>query len=282
MATVQVNGVQLGYDEAGTGPTVVLVHSALGDRRMWDGPFHDLARDHRVIRYDWRGMGESADASGDVAHHEDLLGLLDALDVEQAALAGCSMGGAYCVDVALTAPDRVTALALICAGLSGHRWPDSMLTPARKLIYAAVPAERLAAYSARTAEWVDPADVTAMAEAQLRLMMVGPDRAVEDLDPAAWRKAVELCELVFQREWTGPAVALRELDPPATGRLAEVRAPTLVIKGLADVPEIQQVSDRLATEIAGAERVELPAGHLPSIESPAAVTTALRAFLGER
>jgi pimeloyl-ACP methyl ester carboxylesterase len=282
MATVQVNGVQLGYDEAGAGPAVILVHAALGDRRMWDGQFHELARRNRVIRYDWRGMGESDDAAGDVAHHEDLLGLLDALEVERAALVGCSMGAAYSVDVALTAPDRVSALALICAGLSGHRWPDSMLTRARELIYAAVPAERLAAYSARTAERVDPADVTAMAEAQLRLMMVGPDRAVEDLDPAAWRKAVELCELVFRREWTGPAVALRELEPPATGRLAELRTPTLVIKGLADVPEIQQVSDRLATEVAGAERVELPAGHLPSIESPAAVTAALRAFLGER
>lgn len=73
--------------------------------------------------------------------------MLDALGIERAALVGCSMGGAYSVDVALAAPERVTALVLIASGLSGHEWPAEMGALARERILAAVPADRLARYA---------------------------------------------------------------------------------------------------------------------------------------
>lgn len=279
MAMVRVNGVRLAYDEAGVGPTVVLVHAALADRRMWEHQYRSLAADHRVIRYDWRGYGESDDAAGEFAYHEDLLGLLDALDVDRATLVGSSMGGAYALDVALSDPQRVTSLGLICAGLSGHQWPPEMLEQARERVHSAVPANRLQHYANHTAERVDPADVAAMAAAQVDLMVVGPDRDRRDLDPEVWGLAVAMCERVFEREWSGPPATPREPDQPAKARLAEVAVPTLVLAGSADVPAVRAVSTLLAGGIVGARRIDLPSGHLPPIECPARVTEILSEFL---
>ncbi|RIQ10893.1 alpha/beta fold hydrolase [Jiangella rhizosphaerae] len=283
MPSVRVNGVDLAYDDAGSGPVVVLVHGALGDRRMWDHQFAALASRHRVVRYDWRGHGESGDAAGEFAHHADLLGLMDALGIERAALAGNSYGGAYALDVALAAPERVTSLTLIASGLSGHEWPAEMLRFASERVLAAVPAERLQRYRDRTAGHVDPADVAAMAEAQLRLMVTGPKREPSDLDPDVWDRATTMCRLVFEREWGGPASTELGARPPAKGRLHEVTTPTLVINGLADLPWIQDVSDLLGTSIPGAERVDLDdTGHLPQLERPAEVTALLTNFLAGR
>jgi pimeloyl-ACP methyl ester carboxylesterase len=171
------------------------------------------------------------------------LALLDALKVERAVLVGCSMGGAYAVEAALAAPERV------------------------------------ALYRAKAAP-VDPADAGAMAEAQVLWQVAGPDRVREDLAPKVWEAAVEMCQGAFTRLWSGPPAAERHLDPPAKGRLAEVEAPTLVVNGLADVPGIQEVSGLLAGGIPGASRLDLPdTGHLPPLERPHEVTAALHGFL---
>ncbi|MFC1430339.1 alpha/beta fold hydrolase [Streptacidiphilus sp. N1-3] len=280
MATVLVGDAEFGYDEAGSGPAVLLVHAGLADRRMWDHQFRALSADHRVIRYDWRGYGGSADARGEVARHEDLLALMDALAVDRAALVGCSYGGAHALDAALAAPDRVRALALVCSGLSGYAWSPETVELMRRGVRAAVPAERLRAYADRTAERVDPADVAAVAEANVRLMVVGPDRDPAELDPGVLERARAMCRGVFAREWNGPAFTEREPQRPALGRLAEIGAPTLVVNGLADLSAIQEIAGILVGGIAGARRIDLPAtGHLPPLERPEQATAALADFL---
>jgi pimeloyl-ACP methyl ester carboxylesterase len=278
-----IDDLKIAYEE--TGPradTVVLVHAGVADMRMWDHQFAALAETHRVIRYDWHGHGLSADAEGEVCHHEDLLAVMDALHVERAALVGASMGGAYAVEAALAAPSRVSALALISSGLAGHQWPREMMEQAAERVHTSVPADRLARYRAGTAEHVDPADVRAMAEAHTLWQVAGPDRDRAALSDEVWEAAVEMCRLVFERSWTGSRATERQLSPPATTRLHEIAAPTLVINGLSDVPGIQQVSDLLTAGIPGARRIDLPeTGHLPPVEHPAEVTRALTTFLRE-
>ncbi|MDF2709722.1 MAG: alpha/beta fold hydrolase [Nonomuraea muscovyensis] len=275
----------IAYDEAGraTGAcadAVVLVHAGVADRRMWEHQFRTLAREHRVIRYDWRGHGESRDPGPEVCHHEDLLAVLDALQVRRAVLVGCSMGGGYAVEAALAAPGRVAGLALIGSGLPGHPWPDEMLAQARERVHSSVPADRLARYRDGTARHVDPADVLAMARAHTLWQVAGPDRGRADLADEVWEAAVEMCRLVFHRMWTGPRATERHLDPPAARRLSEIAVPALVVNGRSDVPGIQAVSGLLAEGIAGARRLDLPrTGHLAPLERPSEVTEALTAFL---
>ncbi|MEV6039473.1 alpha/beta hydrolase [Nonomuraea sp. NPDC052116] len=278
-----IDDVKIAYEEAGPATplgTVVLVHGGTTDMRLWEHQFHALAERYRVIRYDWRGHGRSGDAEGEVCHHEDLLAVMDALGVERAALVGNSMGGAYATEVALAAPSRVAALALISSGLAGHPWPQEMLDQARERVHSSVPADRLARYRAGTADHVDPADVRAMAEAHTLWQTAGPDRGRDALSDEVWESSVEMCGLVFERSWNGPRSTERHLVPPAVTRLPEITAPTLVINGLSDVPGIQQMSDLLSAGIPAARRIDLPAtGHLPPLERPMEVTEALTAFL---
>ncbi|MEU4248359.1 alpha/beta hydrolase [Amycolatopsis sp. NPDC026612] len=274
MATFEVNGTAFGYDEAGEGPAVVLLHAAIGDRRMWDAQFTELAAGHRVIRYDRRGFGETGGESGEHAHYEDLLALLDARGIEQAALVGASMGGACALDAALAAPERITRLVLLGSGLTGHTWPDHMLA---ELGAAAVPADRLARYRAREGD-VDPADVRAMAEANIRYLVAGPGREVSVLPAGMVALVREMCEQVYRHDWTAPQWT--ERIPDTRHRPADITTPALVVIGTADAPGLVELSAHLAESLPRAELVELGGtGHLPSMERPDAVIALLRKFL---
>ncbi len=278
---IDTGTTRLAYDEDGSGPAVVFVHAGLADRRMWDHQFSHLARAHRVVRYDWRGHGGSADHEGPVTHHEDLLALMDALGIDRAALVGASYGGAYCADAALAAPERVTGLALVCPGLSGHEWPEVFTREARKMVLGAVPHERLEVYRAGHAD-PDPGDVAAMAEAQARFMVLGPGRVPEDVPTEAWDLSLLMLRELFARRWSGPVCSTLWPDPPAKGRLERITAPTLVVKGLSEIPQIQEVADLYAKGVPGARLLELPdTGHLPSVERPGELTAALAEFLAD-
>jgi pimeloyl-ACP methyl ester carboxylesterase len=279
MAMIDTGTTRLAYDEAGSGPAIVFVHAGVADRRMWDHQFTAFARTHRVVRYDWRGHGGSADHEGPVAHHEDLLALMDALGIERAVLVGASFGGAYCADAALAAPERVEALALVCPGMSGHEWPEAFTREARKMVLGAVPHERLEVYRAGRAE-ADPGDVAAMAEAQARFMVLGPGRLPEDMPTEAWDLTLLMLRELFARQWSGPVRTTLWPERPAKERLGEIAVPTLVVKGASEIAQVREVADLYAKGVPGARLLEMPdTGHLPSVERPGELTAALGEFL---
>lgn len=281
MDHVAVAGSHLAYEETGDGPAVVLCHAGIADHRMWAHQVRALAAGHRTVAHDWRGAGASGPARGDFAHHEDLLALLDALDVERAVLVGASMGAGYALEVALAAPDRVAGLVLVSPGICGYDWPASFAQASRAAVGGAVPAERLAAYGAGSADRVLDEDVRAMAQAQARFTVAGPTRGSDDVDPEVWALAVEMLAGIYAREWAERPDLDREPDPPAAGRLAEVSAPTLVVNALLDVPEIRAVADLVHAGVPGARRVDVAdAAHLSPAERPEQVDAAITAFLG--
>ena len=55
-----VNGTELYYEVAGTGHPFTLIHGLLLDRRSWDDQFEVFAQQYKVLRYDLRGWGDSA------------------------------------------------------------------------------------------------------------------------------------------------------------------------------------------------------------------------------
>jgi pimeloyl-ACP methyl ester carboxylesterase len=281
VAKIRVGSGDIAYDEAGSGLPVILVHAGLADRRMWEHQFWSLAASHRVIRYDWRGRGQSDDVTdGEVSHHEDLLALMDALDLDQAILVGASMGGGYALNAALTAPERIRGLALICAGLTGYAWRQATVEQFQQSVSPAL-AARCQRYADRSAARVDPADIEAMAEANVRLMVVGPDRERADFDPLVLQEALNMCQGVFARDWSGPTFQERQPEPSPLDRLDEITVPALVVSGRYDLGGVQEIADLLTEGIKGAERIDLDTGHLPSIEQPSEVSAALVRFLEE-
>ena len=85
-----VNGTKLYYEAAGSGRALVLLHGGAVDRRAWDDQFSDFAKHYRVIRYDLRGSGKSANPVEPFSNTEDLFALLKFLKVDKAHLLGIS------------------------------------------------------------------------------------------------------------------------------------------------------------------------------------------------
>ncbi len=117
MPRIAANDLTFHYQQAGSGPDVVLIHGLTGDLSIWFlcQAMGVLARTHRVTAYDLRGHGYSDTPAANYTSADqatDTLAIMDALGVEKAALVGHSFGGVVAVHAAVLAPERVTALVL--------------------------------------------------------------------------------------------------------------------------------------------------------------------------
>jgi pimeloyl-ACP methyl ester carboxylesterase len=86
---IEVDGGQLYYEVAGEGETIILVHDGLLHHETWNLQFDDLAKDHRVIRYDRRGYGKSPAPEEPFSPVEDLDAVFQQLRVKKALLMPC-------------------------------------------------------------------------------------------------------------------------------------------------------------------------------------------------
>src|SRR5215471_34989 len=120
MPTVDVNGARLWYDEAGHGQPVLLLHGGLGDSGLWEPVVPFLAGRFRTIRTDLRFFGRSTGPAVPWSWEKDVVGVLDALEIERTALVGLSLGGKLALDIALAHPQRLWAVAGVAPGLGGH------------------------------------------------------------------------------------------------------------------------------------------------------------------
>ena len=79
---------------SGPGPTLLLVHAGIADRRMWDDQVDPFAEaGWTVVRADLPGFGETPPPAGPVALWATLRDLLERLGVDRAVVVGCSLGG---------------------------------------------------------------------------------------------------------------------------------------------------------------------------------------------
>jgi pimeloyl-ACP methyl ester carboxylesterase len=119
---VVVDGVNLQYLEAGSGPPLLLVHGHEQSATSWRWVIPVLARTHRVLALSLPGHGDSAPAVGGYAPGADLAPLvadfLDTLGVGPLHVVGNSVGGAVALRLALADPARIRTLTLVdSAGL---------------------------------------------------------------------------------------------------------------------------------------------------------------------
>ena len=119
---IEVGGTRIRYLVLGEGETnVILVHGFGGDLDTWLFNHETLARERTVYALDLPGHGQSGKqvVDGSVAGMTRVLrDFMDALAIPSTALVGHSLGGAIALQAALSYPDRVTSVALICsAGL---------------------------------------------------------------------------------------------------------------------------------------------------------------------
>ncbi len=114
---VDVGGHRLRVRDLGQGPRCYLcLHGLLDTLEVWSRLEPELAAHGRLVLVDQRAHGESDAPPGPYRREElaaDVIGLLDALEIQRAVLVGHSMGGIVAMTTALSAPERVEALVLL-------------------------------------------------------------------------------------------------------------------------------------------------------------------------
>jgi len=235
-------------DTGGTGDPLVLLHPGIMDSTIWDR-LVPLLGDHRVVRFDRRGFGRSPVATEQFQAMADLVAVLDHLDATRAHLVGNSMGGETSLALAVTAPERVASMTLLCPGIGGYPWPDP--TPEEQELYT----RYMTAKEAR--------DVGTLVEIGL----------------AEWCRSGTDDYLTEQmRRSTEAGFAQDDLEQPNPEQwdlLHQITAPTTVIAGALDPADSLQASLDLAEKIPAAELVRLDVDHLPQYRDPAAVADAV-------
>ncbi|MFL1432679.1 MULTISPECIES: alpha/beta fold hydrolase [unclassified Nocardiopsis] len=250
-------GGRLWAEHSGSGRPVVLLHGAGMDSRLWDDVAPELARHHQVFRFDARGLGCSTTPERPFSDVEDLRAVLDHFGLRRASLVGLSMGGETALDFALAYPDRVEALGLVGSSVGGHVWPEDPDSAA----YDAARRERDAEELARLelSVW-----------APLGRTAPGGELIEEMVDDNSHRR------IVSERYCTPSP------HPDAEARLGDIAAPTLVVHGDHDHPEIAVIAKRLVAGIPGARGQVIPGtDHYLPLRAPERLTELLLAHLSE-
>jgi len=257
MATIKLDTCTIHYELDGpsAAPVLVLSNSLGTTMDMWAPQLDALRWKFRLLRYDTRGHGKSSVIPGPYSIEQlgrDVLGMLDALDIERAHFCGISMGGLTGLWLGVHAPKRLNKLIV----------SDS-------------------AARVGTAEgW------------QARAHLVRSEGMAEVADGAASRwftphfiqKQPERVDMLLKQLRNSPqagyaaccdALALADLRT----EIKHIKAPTLVIAGTHDPVTTLEDAQFIASHVAGAQLVQLDASHLSNVEAADAFTEAVLKFL---
>ena len=117
MPYAQSNGINLYYEERGTGEPLLLIMGITAPGSVWEKHVAFWEPHFRCILFDNRGVGRSDKPAGPYSSAQmadDSAGLLDALNIPKARVAGVSMGGIIAQQLALRHPEKVQSLLLMC------------------------------------------------------------------------------------------------------------------------------------------------------------------------
>ena len=235
-------------------PPLVLLNSIGTDMGLWDAAMPHLIPDFRVLRIDNRGHGASDAPKGDYTLSDmaaDTVAAMVAAGIDQAFVAGVSLGGMIAMQTALDHPERTAALAVICsaAQMDPEAWQQRIDT-VREQGMAAI------------------ADM-AMAR------FLSPDFARSQPQVAAGLRAGLLG--MSAGGYAGAGAAIRDMT--LGDRIAQIDVPSLVVTGSADVSTPYEPSGRLLVDtIPDTSHVELDCAHLAAVEAPATLAAELRRF----
>jgi len=252
-----VGGVTIAYQRVGQGPPLVFVHGAAVDSRMWEPQVAGLADEFTVVAWDEPGAGRSSDlpeAFGLAGFADGLAGLIEALELGPAHVAGLSWGGTVVLELYRRRPELVATLIMIdtYAGWKGSLPPDEVqarVEGARRMLSA--PPEEFDPALPGLFAGDPPAEyvpvLTAMA-AEVRPASLGQDLAI-----------------------------MAEAD--LSDLLPQIAVPTLLIWGSLDVRSPLTVARQFEETIPGAELIVIErAGHVSNLERPDQVNEAVREF----
>ena len=260
----KVNGTSLYYEVSGKGPPLVLISGGgTLDRRAWDDQFKAFAKSYQVIRYDIRGLGKSARPLEPFSHSHDLYALLTHLAIKKAHILGLSFAGAIAIDFALDHPDMVDHLILAATGTSSDAKAKANIDGIMSLSAMAKKdgLERTIQFIVDLPFFISPQNRSA----REKLRQIYLDNR--------YTFAAEFPQVLLWQPTT----------PPAGERLAEIRAPVLILEAENDHPAYKEITAKLAAGITGAKKVLVPgSAHLINLDKAKEFNQAVVDFLPDQ
>ncbi len=209
MPTKNVNDVELFYEENGSGEAIIFHHGYTGSHDSWDGVVERLQDRFRCIVMDGRGAGDSAhpdDGYNIEQMAADVVGMADAIGIDQFTYVGHSMGGGMGMELGLSHAERLAKLVLVApAPADGIEGSEEYHAHSRRL-------------------WVERARETLIQERIASTARTSAHASV----PAGVDRALSVSEGHYNGCWN----ALVEYRK---GRqLPKITTPTLMVAGAAD------------------------------------------------
>jgi len=258
---VEVFGQKIHYVEAGSGPTVILLHGLGGDVGNWAATVPALAKSFHVLAPDQIGFGDSAKPLIDyrVATLVDFLdGFCKKLGVNKAAVVGNSLGGWTAMAFTLAHPDKVERMVLVdSAGYSLSRSGQP------------VPPDVLRGLNPSTVEG---------SKNLMKVIFANQAIVTDEFAERAFAEHLRKNDgYTIDRFIDSILLNQDVLD----GKLGGIKVPTLIIWGREDALTPLAGGQMMAKEIAGSETVILDrCGHVPQMECAGPFNAALLKFLG--
>jgi 3-oxoadipate enol-lactonase len=255
----RINGVELHYELAGSGRTLVLTHGIGGSGADWAPIVPLLAEKYRVVTYDVRGMGDSEknpEAEHSIAQFaRDIAGLLDHLGVDKAIIGGTSMGGTVTQRFILDFPARTLAAIIMSTSSQVNEQAKANWQRQAEIV------EREGMEA-----WVQRSRQPHMTEEWLRAhpeVLEAEQRRIRTNHPHIYAQVARAVSDYFYTE-----------------ELRSVRVPTLVLVGSEDRQTPPGGSVIISRAIPGAELHILEGlGHNLAREDPHKIAGLIRAFL---
>lgn len=221
MATKTINGVELFFEELGSGEPIILHHGYTGAHDVWlDEIGPRLADRYRCIVMDARGAGDSSHPEGGYnieQYAADVVGLADALDIERFTYVGHSMGGGIGYQLGVAHANRLHKLVLVApipaGGIGGDDAAHQQARERRKL-----------------------PDAREQMLAERKLLRL---RATDAAISRGVDRALSVSDGHFDESWR----SMCEFD--VSDRLDQLTTPTLMIAGAADGLAAANVRDWL-------------------------------------
>lgn len=255
-----VNGTTINYrlDGPSDAPVLVFSNSLATSLAMWNDQVERLQGRFRILRYDNRGHGNSPATPGPYTLEllaRDVVGLLDALELEKVSFCGLSMGGMVGQWLGMNAPERLDRLVL----------------------------SNTAAYFPNKAMWreriamAEKDGIAAIAEASIRRWFT-PGFLQRTTTPETVDRVRKFILETTTEGYLACCVAIRDMDFRAG--LAKIEAPTLVIIGERDPATLPEYGEVIVRGIGGARSAVISdAAHLSNIEQPNNFTRTLVDFI---
>jgi pimeloyl-ACP methyl ester carboxylesterase len=263
-ARVSHLGCELAYWTRGDGPPVFFIQGTGLHGNGWLPQIDSLSEDHACLWFDNRGMGLSQPRGGATLTLEqmasDALAVLDAARCQQAHVVGHSLGGCIAIELALSKPERVRSLSLLCTSADGAglvRLDGQTLWRGLRMQIGTLSSRR---------------------RAFLELVLTRAEQDSGDRD----RIARELEPLFGHDLAVTPPIIMKQVQAmrrwSASGRVAALKdLPTLVVGAAQDLIARPELVRKTAAAIPGAKLVELDdAAHGVTVRAPKRINELLR------